>query len=162
MLERFAINIRVVGIVRWKGHMAETAFFLFIYFAINFKNDSLAEIELFFYYFINEKKKPNAWQNSISLQWLHGVFKDRRHPKISIQCLSEISHVQFVNLMTLYFIRILPLSTFLSQYISYSLNILKQLKCKTNSLWHAVMKRSDKVRVMSIFIYNVSKPNTRF
>lgn len=99
---------------------------------------------------------------SISLHGLHGVFKDRRHPKISIQCLSEISHVQFVNLMTLYFIRILPLSTFLSQYISYSLNILKQLKCKTNSLWHAVMKRSDKVRVMSIFLYNVSQLNTRF
>lgn len=67
MLERFAINIRVVGIVRWKGHMAETAFFLFIYFAINFKNDFLAEIELFFYYFSNEKK-TNAWQNSISIK----------------------------------------------------------------------------------------------
>lgn len=28
MLERFAINIRVVGKVRWKGHMADTAFFI--------------------------------------------------------------------------------------------------------------------------------------
>lgn len=141
-----------------KGTYGGDCFFLFIYFAINFKNDFLAEIELFFYYFINEKKTKRMTKFNFSAMTAWCV----QGQTTSKQCLSEISHVQFVNLMTLYFIRILPLSTFLSQYISYSLNILKQLKCKTNSLWHAVMKRSDKVRVMSIFIYNVSKPNTRF